>query len=77
MVNINSAAALGLLRTVASVVVFSVVLAILGFFADATHLHGVVNDGLAGLIAAVAGAAEASWAAKNSTALFGAIAIRK
>ncbi len=68
MVNVNQAV-LGFLRSVASVVVFSAVLAVLSFLADATHLNGVVNDSLAALIAAIASAAEHSWESRNGTAV--------
>lgn len=77
MVNNISPAVLGVLRSAASVAIFGASLAILSFFADATHLNGVVNDSLAALIAAIASGIEHNMESKGSGALFGAVIPRR
>lgn len=62
-------ALLGVLRTLFVVVI----LAVVGFFADASHLNGIVSEGLAALIAAVALAIEHAIEGSTGNALFGAV----
>ncbi len=51
----------------------AVVMAILSFLGDAAHLSGIVSQSVAGIIAALALAAEHSMEAKGNGALFGAV----
>ncbi len=67
MLNLNPSV-LGLIRGVGSVVVFAVV----SYLANAANLHGIVNDGLATLIAGVALMLEHQMEANGGGALFGA-----
>lgn len=60
---------LGILRALGVVVIVAVV----GFFANAANLVPFVGEGLAGLIAMIALAVEHYLEAKNGTALFGAV----
>ncbi len=72
-----SPAVTGAIRSVVSVAIFGAVAAVLNFLGDSTHLQGVTNDSLALLIAAVASSLEHQMEAKNGTALFGSVAVRK
>ncbi len=66
--NLNPAV-LGLVRGLG----FTVLLAVLSFVGNAANLHGLVNESLAGLIAAGALALEHSLESKGEGALFGAV----
>ena len=66
--NLNPAV-LGLLRGLG----FAIVLAVLSFIGDAANLHGLLNETLAGLLAAGALALEHSLESKGQGALFGAV----
>lgn len=67
--NLNSPAVLGLLRGL-GVVVLS---AVLTYFADVTHLQGLVSPPVAALIASIALGLEHAYEAKTGNAAFGAI----
>ncbi len=71
MVNL-SPSVLGFIRGVGSVIVFAVV----SYLANAANLHGIMNDGLATLIAGVALMVEHEMQTSGTGALFGIAAPR-
>jgi hypothetical protein len=68
-----SQATLGFLRGILAVVIMAVVT----FLANAANLHGIVPDGIAALIAAVALAFEHDLASGTQTALFGTVSTQR
>lgn len=66
-------ATLGFLRAIGTVVLMSV----LTYLGDASHLNGILSATLATVISAFALAIEHSIAATTGTALFGAVTVRK
>lgn len=71
-----SPAQLGLVRTLGTVILFSVLSAVLGFLANAVNLTPLLGPTLAAVIAAVAGSLEQHFASQGNTALFGAVSKR-
>jgi hypothetical protein len=64
---------LGFIRGIA----FAVVVAVLSFIGDATHLTGILNPETAAFVAALALAIEHGIEAKTGNALFGAATVRR
>lgn len=65
-----SAAQLGFIRGIS----FTILMAVLTFFADAANLNGLVGPVTASVVASIALAIENHFAAKGKNALFGAVA---
>lgn len=68
---------LGFLRTLASVVVWSALMGVLGYFSDSTHLAPWMNTGLATVIAGYIGALEHKYESEDKGSLFGAVRVRR
>lgn len=64
-----SPAVLGVIRSLG----FVVILALVHWLSDAANLHGIMNEGLATLIATIALSFDHSLEAKTGTAAFGAV----